>query len=207
MFREEVAKCKEGKDESLKDIQDDWKPEPRQINGKRVDEEWGPWETVVTETAEEYKEVLIREIQVDWAHGGIVGNSTSKIEQYWLRLVLESTDFFTAKYNCEALGGKLFSDVDGTAEQLEFLAGRMGYRRHWLGIYRKHDADEDWIDTKGNVIPGTMLRWDTDPAMGEPDLGDNRFVINYVNSFGDPRHLHDVAISAPSRPSICDMRT
>ena len=63
-----------------------------------------------------------------------------------------------ARDNWVELGGKLFFNVSGTKEQLDFLYNKMNEHGHWLGIYTKdHNS---WIDVNGNVVDHWCLLWD-----------------------------------------------
>ena len=72
-------------------------------------------------------------------------------------LVMESIELKTweeAKENCVSMGGKLFSKIDGTRQQVNFLFNKVG-GNHWLGIYTVDH--KTWIDTDGNSIDNCQL--------------------------------------------------
>ena len=62
-----------------------------------------------------------------------------------------------AKEHCEQIGGTLFSDVDGSKEQLDFFHQRIGWKSAWLGIYT---VDRNsWLNTEGIPISDSRLHW------------------------------------------------
>ena len=99
-----------------------------EINGKRVDIEWGP--EIQNETDTESIKFHSRETLVDASHGGYSGGAKYDIVE-WIKFVHELKTWDDAKSHCETMGGKLFSNVDGTAEQLDFFLLKMNYKYHW----------------------------------------------------------------------------
>ena len=109
-----------------------------------------------------------------------------------------------ARDNCEQMGGKLFSDVDGTPEQLDFLAQRLGYRTQWLGIYRTEASSTQWITTDGKAVDDELLVWYTGTDI-EPDMGNSLYVTIYCDDNHQLWNLHDAETHLKFR-SVCDMR-
>ena len=173
--------CKEGK--SVISIQNNNNNGDCQISLKRVDREWTQWsqtdETV--DTRAEYREIKIfeREITVLEAHGGKTGDDTRNRYTetlYWLTFVKQLMNFSDAKANCESNNGHLFYDVDGTAEQLNWLFEKMDRQTYWLGIYTKDFID--WISLDGEVL-NSKLQW----KAGQPNnVGGQQ---KYASSGGD----------------------
>ena len=96
------------------------------ISGKRVDTVWGQWggeETVYDPP--DWKLVNRRETVIEAAHEGILDLGDSERALEWIKFVDQEMTWEDAKANCETLGGTLFSRVDGTEEQLDFLLEKM----------------------------------------------------------------------------------
>ena len=158
------------------DIQnDDGNSEFCPINGKLVDTEWGQWggeETVYNPP--DWKLVNRREIVIEAAHGALLDLGDSERALEWIKFVDQEMTWEDAKANCKTLGGTLFSRVDGTEEQLDFLLQKMNGKRHWLGIYT--EDHEVWKSVTGDVVEPTSLYWKS----GQPNnfSGDQKYVAN-----------------------------
>ena len=123
--------CKEASVQ--KDVQDYDSSGVCEINMKRVDSRWGPWENEVQIDGQyEFKEVQKRQVIVDIAHGGIQSTDDTKGTKYWLEFVPDSVIWLKRKSTFESLGGKLFSDLDDTPEQLEFFVDKFGSTSIWI---------------------------------------------------------------------------
>ena len=92
-----------------------------QISPKRVDREWSPWEVRTNTSSSEFVEYNWREILVDFAHGGLKGDEKSEEITKRLRIVSATKNWWDADSNCRQLGGLLFSNLDGTAAQIQHL--------------------------------------------------------------------------------------
>ena len=187
-----------------KDIQDDKDPGPCHLNKKRVDRHWGPWEVdTLIDVKGEFKESRNRSIAIHLAHGGKLGSNETN-RNTWLRFILEYLTWHDAKTKCESLGGILFSDVDGTRAQLEFLAKKCYYIAAWLGIFRETMESQDWVTTTGQQVNKSLLFWDPNAGGREPSMrGDMFIVIFSIRS--ETHYLHDT-YPGLGRFSICDMR-
>ena len=187
-----------------KDIQDDQDPGPCHVNKKRVDRHWGPWEVdTLIDVKGEFKEFRKRSIAIHFAHGGKLGSNESD-RKTWIRFILQYLSWNEAKIKCENLGGILFSDVDGTRAQLDFLANKSYYIGAWLGIFRETIESQDWVTTTGQKVNNSLLYWDPNSGGAEPSMGGDMFVV--LHSDGSKLYyLHDTYESFP-RFSICDMR-
>ena len=51
-----------------------------------------------------------------------------------LKVVKEPLDWWQAKSYCEQIGGKLFSELDGSLEQLDNLFSLQNKKSFWLGL-------------------------------------------------------------------------
>ena len=149
------------------------------INGKRVDREWSEWEQKSNVTGEgDYFEFLWREIIVDYAHGGIKGEDQFRIVEQQLRIVGEAKNWYNAVSYCQWIGGQLFSDLDGTVEQLNTLVALQGGQSFWLGLELE---EGQYHRVGGGILPWNKILWSSakpDQSPGEVHLlvlgGSNR---------------------------------
>ena len=81
----------------------------------------------------------------------------------WFKFVSVPMTWNEAVNNCEQIGGKLFWDLNGTQEQLQFLHEKMGLQYHWLGIYT--NDHRSWMNIDGDVMDSALFLW----ARGEPN--------------------------------------
>ena len=119
------------------------------ISNKRVDREWGPWELAETiDDGEEWKITMGREIVVDAAHNGKEGADYDENVTSWLKFLKRAMAWEDAKAACVQEGGRLFYDINGTAEHLEFLRNKMDQNAHWL-------VSQHICEACGQTIPST----------------------------------------------------
>ena len=133
MKREHFPSFTEG--ESELDIQDDEWEGKCVLRHKRVDLEWGAWDTAISDvlindTDPDYIRYHTRETVINVAHGGVPGSERSRIFS-WIRWIRTKKTWTDAKQNCEQLGGKLFYNLDGTIEQLLLFHGKFNGERNW----------------------------------------------------------------------------
>ena len=127
------------------------------INDKRVDREWSSWgpiQKIENTGGREYKEYQEREILVDVAHGGLSGDGVSKRTLTHLRGVTPSRNWNKAVSSCENMGGILFSNLDGTREQLKLLHDLVEPCWVWLGIEKR---DGEYKRVGGGTISGSLF--------------------------------------------------
>ena len=156
------------------DIQDD--ANSGDCNMKRVDREWGSWETADIDSVREWKVFQRRNMVTDAAHGGITGSDESERVTSWFKFVHDKMTWSEAEANCLQLGGKLFHNVDGSKSQLEWFLDKMTQTDHWLGIYREGPkGDHVWKNVDGGIVDGSLLKW---RSSYRPNYGDNYFVAN-----------------------------
>ena len=169
-----------------------------EIFRKRVDREWAPWvpsETIDSET--EWKMMTSRIILTDVAHGGKQGSDDAE-KVTWLKFVRESQTWVQARIHCIQLGGKLFDDVNGTVEQLEFLRDKLGNLNFWLGISRDPTNRQIWRNMDGEKVDTEKLAWNAN----EPtDTGGTE---DYIACSNWDKGLFDIPGSSVCA-SICDM--
>ena len=195
MLRNDMPNCMESRAGTVKDIRDNY-PGYCQINQKRVDRKWSSWERIKVDNSTDYIISDRREMIKDYAHGGEVGSDDKKRVHQWLRWVRVDKSWPVAKQNCQDLGGKLFSNVNGTKEQLEFLIEKLDISVHWLGIYREMDSTA-WITTDGVTVSADELFWK--PGNVQPKMDNShRYVTNY------DKNLHSGDAYQPVA-SVCDM--
>ena len=121
-------------------------------NQRKVDMEWSNWEERTNITGDAFFEFRQRELIVQYAHGGLQGENSSRIILQHIRIVKIYTDWWSAKDNCDKIGGKLFSDLDGTLDQLKMLLDLQGNESFWLGL--------ELIDGQYHRVEGGIISWD-----------------------------------------------
>ena len=177
-------------------ITNDDQPGACKINRKRVDRTFSPWNenSVEVDNAFEFKESKTREIVLDSAHGGKLGENYVVV--MWVKWVKEPLDWQTAKDNCTSLGGQLFFNFDGTKQQLEILSSRIDTFA-WVGGYFK-EKEQVWETVAGSVLEKTLLEplWED----GEPNRKNGK---QFHMAIGDGL-LFDEDESLPYE-SVCDM--
>ena len=133
-----------------KSIQDDVTPGICQINKKRVDRQWGPWEVLDFDTSSGWGIVEEKRLLLEAAHGGIVSHRPQgkTIQEYVFVYTLYS--WLSARDNCQRLGGSLLHDLDGTTDQLDkFIARSNTGEYFWLGFKRAAPNSENWENVDG----------------------------------------------------------
>ena len=103
-----------------------------------------------------------------------------------LTMVKELKTWEEANIRCLEQGSKLFANVDGTPEQLEFLYTNLDRNNHWLGIYTLDHVT--WIDTEGNPIDPALLVWERTNAFNG---GGNQYHVANWNK-GPGSYLNDI---------------
>ena len=107
-----------------------------QMPEKKLDIEWGPWEPILVDLPNEFKEGAIRQLIADSTDGGTQIIGEKEQIQIWVKYFPEKGSWEKAKHHCEQIGGKLFSNLDGTADQIDFFVEKFNFQVLWLGIYR-----------------------------------------------------------------------
>ena len=79
----------------------------------------------------------------------------------WYKFVRENKTWYEARKYCKDLGGKLFSNLNGTFSQLEFLSNKLG-SCGWIGGEKL--GGSHWRTADGKSIPSENIVW----AEGEP---------------------------------------
>ena len=199
MRKQDSPSCKERL--SFKSIQNDADPGVCEINRKRVDRQWTEWESeALVSSKTEFKEFGRREIITDYAHGGKRGSDLAEKEE-WLKFVATKKSWVDARKHCQDLGGELFSDLNGTAAQIEFIVNQFGFRVMWLGVYRETKESTQWVTTRGEKVPDELIYWE--PNSQEPKMGRDKYVK--IHAVGKKlKYLRGG--SGARRAFLCDMR-
>ena len=156
MKKDDRAVCQEtGVD---RNVTDDSPTNWCEINHKRVDSVWSPWEYYFNATADEWRTIQIRtRYCVGFAaHGG--RECTGRSEEI-LELLLTfgkiPVTWEEAQSFCEASDGELFYNVDGTIQQLIALTDKLE-GAFWTGI---RGSKGKWKGLDGQLIPEERLFW------------------------------------------------
>ena len=182
----------------LVDIKNDDVTRVCRINEKRVDGQWGLWSFDYNEDEpSNWKEFHRRQRLIEPAHGGIGGETNELKVVSWFKWVKTPKNFRDAKDYCIQKGGKLFSQVDGTKNQLDFFHQKLG-ETHWLGIYTTDH--KIWRDIDGEAIGDQRLVWANEQPNNKG--GKQYGVVNLLKS--DRVYLGDVQYSGQYF-SVCDM--
>ena len=97
---------------------------PCEMNLKRVDKRWTDRKLENIYISSEYKISRSRKMVSKAAHGGVSECVPVEVT-IWLRFISQKTSFVDAKANCERLDGSLFTGLDGTVSQVQFLVQMM----------------------------------------------------------------------------------
>ena len=176
MKKTSVPFCKQG--ELYVNVQNETDYWSCQIDKKRIDAEWGPWVfEAEIDTAAELKGKFEREKTIEMAHGGKNVHGVSEKPQMWIELVQESLSWDDSVVKCESLGGQLFSNFDGSDEQMKLITQKLNGERHWVGIYTTdhiiwraldevplNDSQLSWIEGQPNNRKGSQNQVLISPA-------------------------------------------
>ena len=206
MLQDHRAECNEG--EITKNIQYDAYPGSCQINKKRVDEVFGPWEQMpAIETANEWKKYYTRNQLIQSAHGGIISSEgTVKNIEWFKRVDSAQMNWTVAEATCEREGGTLFYNLDGTEEQLDFFYDIFGERSYWMGVFAAGEVHEDrWRTVRGDILSTDKLKWDIDnPKLNRADR--SNILLSTFNEKSKPKRVY-LTNREPSKTKdfFCDM--
>ena len=165
-----------------------------QIFRKSVDQEWSAWEFQTNTTGDEYFEYNWREVLVLFAHGGNPGEQNSRIIFERLKIVEERKNWNAAKSHCESIGGKLFSNLDGTPAQVNKLASLQNENSFWLGLKLKGGQYER---AEGGFIPWGKIRW----RSGKPDMTGELHLMLVAGGLNKVDDFYGTSLAA----FFCDM--
>ena len=186
-----------------RNIQNDSDPNLCQINRKRTDTSWGPWQwDLEVDNNSEWKNRTWRDCLPAF-HGGVISCIEPEEMFEWFKFFQTRIHFSEAKERCESIGGKMFSDICSTAieQRLQFFDLKLGQSCFWVGVFFDHVQDV-LITVEGNPLPeGCSIAWGT----GQPNgiSGDeNRIAAARMGGTFD--NLHDF-FDTEKCSYICDM--
>ena len=137
--------------------------------GKPVDRIWFFDESVKTNViADEVMSYQTGEVSVDFAHGGDLGTGPTKVLER-LQIVKDYKFWEDAKNSCAKKGGILFSNLDGTSEQLELLVKAQGNVSFWLGLTVNPSNRSVYSRVGGGSIPDANIQWANNQPSKCPD--------------------------------------
>ena len=201
MKRESVPICHDNG--VFADIRSDHSSGACKITQKRVDHEWGDWKDDDFETEKEWKKIRRRDLITQAAHGGVDGDLDSEEITLWVLLVKEKMTWIEAKNNCDALGGKLFWNLNVRWTKVRSLWTQLGEEDYWIGIHT--DDHIVWKNVHNEVMQDSLLNW----RSGEPDNNqDSEYVVAVkgIESSAGSRwvRLSDEDVNL-QLASVCDM--
>ena len=162
------------------DIRDDQNQGICRINGKRVDQEWGPWSGSAVSWDTGYEYAASRKLLADSAHGGITiggANQTEKYSKYYWRTVKSTWE--EVKTWCELQGAQLISNlVETNLGQRIFFTRYDDQQKVWLGT--SGNVQLSWTTIEGLKMDSQDISW----AEDEPDNGRESVFYLSVNKEG-----------------------
>ncbi len=138
------------------DIRNDTEPDLCGIKLKRVDAKLTSTDKAVVDDGYEYKESQVHQC-TDAFHGG--KECPENIVLEWLRYEkhmfvnwTEAVEFCETAYR--ELPGRLFGEVDGTVQQMEWFVEKLEFPYFWLGII---PDTGNWVTTAGNDVTDKII--------------------------------------------------
>ena len=118
---------------------DGWSSSTCGTNQRKVDREWSNWgEERTNTTGNDFYRYRQKVLLVHPAHGDLQCEDNTKIILQHLNIVKVRMNWWSAKSNCDQFGGKLFSDLDGTEDQINKLFSLLqNDDSFWLGLELK----------------------------------------------------------------------
>ena len=204
MVQNFTPQCKEKDDTSLKDIQDDSNPGNCEINQKRVDDRFAAPEVKEVLRKNEYQKYDFRDHVTVNAHGGIILDVESVEFIFWIIKSPKGSPWPEAKSFCESIGGKLFSNLDGTKAQLD-LVYKMEERSYWLGVYTEKLIQKNkWKNIDGNAINSEKIYWDSNSGYPKDNDALTHLFIQFTNSASRRDYIRNTKPTV-NRYALCDM--
>ena len=148
--------------------------------------------STVTKTKDEYKEESFQKCDPKIPGGRNVCKNGEVDETkvvMWLKFVKEEQkNWFDSRDHCASIGGSLFSNLNGTMEQLEFLRTNAG-GLYWLGVFILGEIEKDslWETVTGSLIHNDRLVWQINEPKESPSgttyvAGRNQGLVTRENS-------------------------
>ena len=165
--------------------------------GKPVHRVWFMNDSVRTNVKNaEVMKYKVGEVLVDFAHGGNPGTRPFEILQR-LKILKIFKIWIDAKLFCAAKGGILFSNLDGSSEQLEMLVVAQGGVSFWLGLRKDPGNKSIYNHVGGGSFPDEKILW----ADNQPNNGINE---DYLFVTSAEKKVAD-AFGEYRLPFFCDM--
>ena len=187
-----------------RNIQNDSDPNLCQINRKRMDTSWGPWQwDLEVDNNSEWKNRTWRDCLPAF-HGGVISCNVPEEMFEWFKFFKTLFHFSDANEACRSFGGNLFSDIcSNTIEQrLKLFDLKLEQPVcFWVGLSYDHVQDV-WLTMEGNQLPqGCSIIWGSDQPDG-PSAEENRMGGFRMNGLFD--NLHDV-LDTDVCSYVCDI--
>ena len=197
MSRDHSPECEERGE--TKDICDDLAPGECNINLKRVDAIFGPWNLKKDIGPLEVRTFKVRETLKPSAHGGL--DLPPPIENVlWLKVSAENMTWSEAKSYCELANGQLLSNLLGTKEQLDFIYDSFGLKAYFLGIKAKGQVSSNqWEAIDGTLISPELIIWGTN----QPNVSLEYATVVVINGYW--RYYLNNGFPFIKRFALCDL--
>ena len=120
----------------------------------------------------------------------------------WYRADTNEDTWEVAASFCDQLGAKLFYNINGTREQLDFLLDKIGNGKLWLGIFSTDLTIRQSVN--GGVIDPDMIVW----GENYPDRtkAKNSHVSLKTNTVtGEKEYLVNIPPIRKTYSALCDM--
>ena len=139
------------------------------MHQNRIDKKWGSWQQIQEiDNETEWKTLIGKEMFLNAAHGGIKEDGDSGKVAMWFKSMRERKTWSEARAYRQNSGDDLFSDSDGTREELDLLSRKMGSEDHWVGMYTEDFTV--WKTINGQVFLYDQPSW----SFGWPLLVNDR---------------------------------
>ena len=165
--------------------------------------EWSEWGSLQRFDGDyEFTEYYTRQC-VTGTMGGVLdceGSNQNLKLNHWLVFAEMKMSYDDALENCELMGGQLFGDLDGTKEQLDFLASKFE-GDVWLAI-NSFDLDNQFVHINGRNMAGLII-WGENMPSG---TGEFVFITTQQNALLETENVVlDTTDFSQPRFSICQM--
>ena len=118
----------------------------------------------------------------------------------WLMFIKTKMPYDDALRNCKSINGQLFGDLDGSRDQIDFLASKFG-GDVWLAI-NSFELDNQFFHINGRNMAGLIL-WGENMPSG---TGEFVFITTQQNALLETENVVlDTTDSSQPRFSICQM--
>ena len=108
----------------------------------------------------------------------LLGNSEKIVS--WLIFIREQLPWEAANDHCLSLGGRLFFELDGKLDQINFLISKMDVDTFWLGLFYS-EVEASWMAIDGEVMDSKIL-W----GAHQPDGSGGDYFAGIMTADGSP---------------------